>query len=212
VSEQHLPIAVRGYAVRSKLKRNKQSKQPKIEHLWPSGVLIFDTETTTDKTQRFLFGSYRLCQWPKKGGGLICQKEGLIYADDLPKTDPEGFACLQEYAESRAADTPRGFPNSIRFLSRSEFVKAVFYPLGYGAEALIVGFNLPFDISRIAVDYGSARNQQYRSGFSFILAQYRDKKTRKMLAHSGQSDHLFRPIVIGRFGHCDRSEATLARG
>ncbi len=30
-------------------------------------------------------------------------------------------------------------------------------------------------------------------------------------AHSGQSDHLFRPIVIGRFGHCDRSEATRAR-
>ena len=31
-------------------------------------------------------------------------------------------------------------------------------------------------------------------------------------AHSGQSDHLFRPIVIGHFAHCDRSEATLARG
>jgi hypothetical protein len=37
-------------------------------------------------------------------------------------------------------------------------------------------------------------------------------KATRAFAYSGQSDHLFRPIVIGRFGHCDRSEATLARG
>jgi len=52
-----LPIALRAYAIRSgslgKKKRKKKSKKP-IPYTWPDSVLIFDTETTPDATQRLL--------------------------------------------------------------------------------------------------------------------------------------------------------------
>src|SRR5205823_3709192 len=44
------------------------------------------------------------------------------------------------------------------------------------AGALVVGFNLPFDLSRLAVECGEARGQ-YRGGFSFVLWAYRDATT-----------------------------------
>src|SRR6185437_9626610 len=50
------------------------------------------------------------------------------------------------------------------------------------AGALIVGFNLPFDISRIAVRWAAARN----GGFSFVLSQLANKKL----------DNVHRPRVV----------------
>ena len=41
------------------------------------------------------------------------------------------------------------------------------------ANALIVGFNLPFDLSRIAVDWNTAQN----GGWTLILKQWRNPKT-----------------------------------
>jgi hypothetical protein len=40
----------------------------------------------------------------------------------------------------------------------------------YDAHALCVGFNLPFDLSRLAISYGLAR-ERFRNGFSFILSK-----------------------------------------
>ena len=210
VSPRHLPIAVRAYAVRAKSARSKRVQTFEADHSWPRRVLVFDTETTTDKTQRLLFGSYRFYQWSDEENQLVCREEGLIYADNLRRTNPKGFACLQEYAETQLAETAPDCPDAIWLRSRSEFVDDVLYPLGYQARALIVGFNLPFDLSRIAVDCGAARSRarrsrdapvRYRGGFSFLMSRYRDKKTRKLQPNS------YRPRI--RIQHIDSKKAFI---
>ena len=122
-----LPIAVRAYAERLK-KRKARRKASWIQEIdWSRDVVVFDTETTIDKTQQLTFGSYRVGRWSADGSRLECREEGLFYADSLPKTDPEGFALLQEYAKSRRAQVAPDCPDSIQLLSRSEFAEEVLY-------------------------------------------------------------------------------------
>jgi hypothetical protein len=195
-----LPIAVRAYAQRLK-KRTARRKASWVQETdWPRDVVVFDTETTTNKTQRLTFGSYRFGRWSEDGTQIECREEGLFYADELPKTDPEGFALLQEYAKSRRAEVVSECPDSILLLSRSEFVEEVLYQLGYKARALIVGFNLPFDLSRLAVDCGAGRGR-FRGGFSFVMSRYRDKRTRKLLPNP------FQPRI--RIRHVDSKRAFI---
>src|SRR5271166_1909552 len=58
----------------------------------------------------------------------------------------------------------------IRLLTRTEFVNEVFYGSAYAVGAQIVGFNLPFDLSRIAIRHASARRNM-RGGFSLTLSE-----------------------------------------
>ena len=60
-------------------------------------------------------------------------------------------------------------------LSRAAFIERVFWE-SVRAGALIVGFNLSFDISRIAVRWTAARN----GGFSFVLSQLSDKQLKNI--------------------------------
>ena len=53
-------------------------------------------------------------------------------------------------------------------MSRKEFVERVFYPHVYQARAKCIGFNLPFDLSRLAISYGKAR--KFAGGFSLKLS------------------------------------------
>ena len=59
-----------------------------------------------------------------------------------------------------ALDEPlEPFPQALLWLMpRSEFV-ALFYDYAYRQRAMVVGFNLPFDISRLAVKWGTARSR-----------------------------------------------------
>ncbi len=139
-------------------------------------ALVLDTETTTDYTQRLLFGSYRLLDLRGKTHPVgACLLEGLLYDDELPTRDPEGWAILQTYAAERAPDLhePRRTA-ALALHSRREFLDKVFWRLGYKARPLIVGFNLPFDLSRLAVRAEDAR-WSYEGGFSLILWDYLDK-------------------------------------
>ncbi len=176
----YLPVAVRAYAETvaiaegEKLARRRQSRTSSSR--WPEAVLIFDTETTTDATQRLTFGCYRYCVWTQDGR-LVCVEEGIIHADDLPERDPAGFATLKEYARSHWGEcVAPGHSAIMPVYSRSEFMAQVFWKRACKDRALVVGFNLPFDLSRIAVDWGQARGR-FMGGFSFVLAQYRDNET-----------------------------------
>ena len=73
-----LPIAVRVFPDRSDAERDIRS-----ERSWrlPEGMLVFDTETRVDATQKLTFGSYRFVVAGE------CLEEGLFYGDDLPKAD-----------------------------------------------------------------------------------------------------------------------------
>jgi hypothetical protein len=151
----HLPIALRAYAIpqfrdlddgqKVKPKRKKSRVPPSP---W---ALVFDTETDTDAGQGLRFGTYQL----RKADEL--REAGIFY-------DPEGVRAeelemLRAYARER----------ELELLSRDQFADQIFYRFGYFLRATIIGFNLPFDISRIAIAHNSARGE-IRGGFTFKIS------------------------------------------
>jgi hypothetical protein len=59
----------------------------------------------------------------------------------------------------------------LRLVSAREFAKDVLYPTAHRARRWVVGFNLPFDLSRLATSVSTS--QQYLAGgFSLVLIDY----------------------------------------
>ena len=113
-------------------------------------ALIFDCETTIDAAQALRVGFF---QSRKEG---ILEREGLFFdAETLSEPD---IAVILAYAES----------NGLEALSIKDFRTDVFLKIGYHWQGNVIGFNLPFDISRIAEDHSEARGS-LRGGFSFSL-------------------------------------------
>jgi transcriptional regulator with XRE-family HTH domain len=137
-------------------------------------TLIFDTETTTDAVQQLRFGCYQL----RKGYDL---DEAGIFYDPASLSDDEQ-ALVAEYATACRC----------RLMTVEGFIGDIFYGIGYDLGAMIVGFNLPFDLSRLAIRHASARGKTMRGGFSFQLSP--DKRR-----PSVQIKHLSRRAALIRF-------------
>jgi hypothetical protein len=137
--------------------------------------IVFDTETTTDETQRFVFGCFRYLV--RHNGKFHTLAEGLIHADDLADTDPEAYRELFTYVQRNSADVnmrfmgPREPDWHLHLISRKQFVERWIWDVGYKRDAIISGFNLPFDFSRIALAATEAR-APFTDGFSFQLWDY----------------------------------------
>lgn len=151
----HLALSLRAFAESEIEKKPKKlsKKRPPFASDW---TLIFDTETTTDAGQSLRIGTYQV----RKAGKLF--GSGVFF-------DPEGVsdAELKTLKSYTAA-------NGLSLLSRDEFADNIFYDIGYQLRATIIGFNLPFDISRIAIRHGSARSNEYqnmRGGFTFTISK-----------------------------------------
>jgi hypothetical protein len=157
----HLAVSLRAFAgpqfveLREPSKRKRKSSRQGAS----SWALIFDTETKTDAGQSFRFGTYQV----RNNGEL--KEAGICY-------DPEGvtadeLATLRSHADA----------NGLRLLSLAHFVDDIFFGIGWRLRAAIVGFNLPFDISRLAFRHGSARSREdgsrndMRGGFTFSLSR-----------------------------------------
>jgi len=141
----------------------KKGWDRKRSHKWPRYCLIFDTETRVDAKQKLTFGCYRRCVLD--GDGYRCIEEGLFYADDPPQND---VAILERYtADKRNIASIESFPakTSIGLMTRSAFVNRIFWRAIQRRE-LIVGFNLPFDLSRLAVRFGNGRKNSWSLAFS----------------------------------------------
>ncbi len=154
-----LPVAVRAFASRltenPKSSRRKHAQQPKPQPVgFSDWTLVFDTETTTDASQQLRFGVYQV----RKSGDL--REEGLFY-DPISLIDSE-LTTLRSYADERGLEVR----------TAEGFVEGVFFPCVYELRGLCVGFNLPFDLSRIAIEHGSARREM-RGGFSLKLSENR---------------------------------------
>ncbi len=158
-------IAVRAYAPREGAKPKKGRKRSRVLDPGPSSrVLLFDTETTTGAVQQLRFGSYL---WVDEDGA----EEGLFY-DPASVTEDE-LACLQVYAGRRG----------LRLITDRDFCEAVFYARAYLQDATIVGFNLPFDISRLAVHH-----RPLLDAFSFQLcAEGHDEHPNITITHLSSS-------------------------
>ena len=118
-------------------------------------TLVFDCETTTDATQRLRFGFYQIRR------GEVLNKKGVFY--DPKAINSEEEAILRDYAESR----------NHALMTVAAFRSEIFLKYGHTRHGTIVGFNLPFDLSRIAIGHGPARRSM-RGGFSFQLTANRE--------------------------------------
>jgi hypothetical protein len=161
-------------------------------------VLVFDTETTTDTAQRLLYGFFRIYDRDR----LV--HEGLIAAEVM---DPESMALIAERASK----------SRLPIYSRERFVEEVFYPEVYREGTLCVGFNLPFDLTRIAVHAGVGRGQNRRK-FRIVLTRRIRWHDLRIESATGKAAFIGftpkrklqeweRPFFAGRF--CDLS--TLSR-
>lgn len=131
--------AIRAWVEPNRSRRKRPAAVPWRPMPYGERVLVFDTETTTDSTQRLLYGFFRLYESDR----LIL--EGVIMAETL-STDQ--IAIITAYARR----------NRLRAYTREEFVEGVFYPEVYALGTLCAGFNLPFDLSRIALHAGNGRD------------------------------------------------------
>jgi hypothetical protein len=169
-----LPIAVRVYPQAP----TSDKVSPRNRKRWhrPDTILVFDTETRIDATQALTFGSYRFF---RKGR---CLEEGLFYGDDLQASEKQA---LREYVASHRPDTTEEGLQELLLLSRGEFVDRL-YSAAYKGRCLLVGFNLPFDLARVAFDFTSARGR-FAGGFSLGLWAYSEA--------GGERSNSFRPRI-----------------
>lgn len=158
----HLPLSLRAYAGPQFVElSDPDAPKPKTKRVPLSAsawTLVFDCETTTHPGQSLRFGAYQF----RHGDDL--DEAGLFY-------DPEGVSAdeldvLRQYAVAK----------TLLLRTREAFVDEVFFARAYQLRATIVGFNLPFDISRLAISHGSARTPLdaeaggMRGAFTFKLS------------------------------------------
>jgi hypothetical protein len=146
----------------------KRSRSPK---LWPDYALVWDTETSLDLEQTLNFGVWRFCQL--RDTEYVAVQEGIFYRDGLARKD---IQTILAYKQKHLADRLASAADpELTVLSRASFVEKVFWE-SVRAGALIVGFNLPFDIARIAAQWTAAHN----GGFSFVLSQLSEKQVENL--------------------------------
>jgi hypothetical protein len=149
-----------GKTGKGKRRRRDLRRGPKK---WPGYAVVFDCETRIDTGQDLTFGFYRVLRL--EGDTYQFEEEGAFYDDDLAARERD---VLERYVDT--ADTEvKSFPPRFPLHPRSRFVKQVFY--GYARKgALIVGFNLPFDLTRLARRWPKGKKNEW----SLVLVQYAD--------------------------------------
>lgn len=147
--------------------QSRTSRERKKLTKWARFALVFDCETTCDQHQALTFLWWRFCEL--KNGVYICQQEGVVYADGL---DQKAVKLIRDFAHPLHAEVEEGCPGKISVQSRTEFVDGQFWE-ALRAGAVIVCFNAPFDLSRLALDYCEAKSKN--SGWSMVLWKYNGK-------------------------------------
>jgi hypothetical protein len=153
-----LSIALRAFVSKAPEPEVMQKKAKRPRRARPSAgpseyTLVFDTETTIDASQRLRIGCYQFRK------GEVLDEQGLFFDPNvlLSETDKE---LLEDFAKSRG----------LKCMTKAAFIDDIFYGLAYDLRATIVGFNLPFDLSRLALRHNSARGKM-RGGFTFQLSE-----------------------------------------
>jgi len=114
--------------------------------------MIIDTETTIDRYQNLTFGSC-LIQIKTSTG---FKEEWYLFYGDIPNDKSK---IIEDY----------GKEHNITVMPVREFVDNIFYPNAFIKRCEVIGFNLPFDLSRLAIDYGIARKT--KDAFSLKLSE-----------------------------------------
>jgi hypothetical protein len=112
-------------------------------------TLVFDTETKTDTHQELRFGIAQLYS-----NGRLTQT--WVFAGDLTAKERE---TISTWAAAHNAPV----------LTLFEFVTKEFLPLAVSQRAVVVGFNLPFDLARIAAEWEPKRKFARKRAWTLSL-------------------------------------------
>lgn len=148
---ESVQMALRAY-IRGRSREQPRDTNRQLER----PAMVIDTETTEDEFLNLLFGSCGI--WVS---GYL-HRLILFHPQDLPKKDIDKLA--------KHAQTHKVEGKNIEVMSAPEFVDKVFFPWIVQNEAICVGFNLKFDLSRLAVRYGYGR-RKWKNGFTFWLTE-----------------------------------------
>jgi hypothetical protein len=152
-------LAVRGLPLtrRDEHSRSREDQAERVSDL----DLVLDTETRTDHTQRLLFGSARLY------ASDAYLAEWLYYPPDISLAE---LAVLEAFVQCHADDAD----GHIRLLPVADFLRRVFARVAYREHGRVIGFNLPFDLSRFALAWRPATDW-FAGGFTLQLYEYIDE-------------------------------------
>jgi hypothetical protein len=148
-----VPVAVRAWTTHGK--RKKRPGAGGYDHGPSAWSLTFDTETTLDPGQALRVGAYQLRRRAR------LHEEGIFY-EPAALTDTE-IKTLRLYAAAEG----------IVVRTREEFAGDVFLRTACDRRGLIIGHNLPFDLSRISIANRPAqsRDPSMRGGFTLTLSR-----------------------------------------
>jgi len=152
----------------SKFKRHRGRSRKERKHKWPRYAFVFDTESRRNTNQDLTFGFYRVFKLAVDSYRLI--EEGAFYANNL--SDHERTT-LKSYIDKADHDF-KTFPPRFPLYPRDEFVKNVFFKWARRG-AMIVGYNLVFDLSRLALAWPKAN----RGEWSLMLVKNADGSENK---------------------------------
>jgi len=130
---------------------------------WPTYALVFDCESRIDTGQELTFGFYRVLKLNGTTYDLV--EEGAFFDDDLPTHERE---ILDSYLSEAIPDVT-SFPPQFPLHSRSKFLRSILYKYARKG-ALIVGFNLCFDLARFARKWGEGDENEW----SLVLSEHPD--------------------------------------
>ncbi len=145
-------IALRAYLPSKEPRKGFVDDAPRADQ----AVLVLDTETTQDEYLILRFGSCGI--WVSGYEHRFI----LFHARNLPGIDIE---TLERYARTQSQ-----VPIRVEVMPVDRFIEAVFLPWLTHNRALCVGFNLAFDLSRLAVKYGYGRGR-WKNGFALWLTR-----------------------------------------
>ena len=119
--------------------------------------LVFDTETTVDARQALRFGFFQL------RFGLALDRKGVFYEPgELSESEVQ---TLIDFSKDQGLEC----------MTSEEFRERLFLGAAYDFGASYIGFNLPFDLSRLAVGHSDAKPSRGSSamvgGFSFRFSE-----------------------------------------
>jgi len=141
-----------------------------IERPYGGYCLVLDTETTVDERQALRVGFYIVCGISHdekhrfyRGGRLdraaldTVIAQGVFYDPD--ELTPDDITTVKRWAQEH---------NIKACMPVRDFVKKVFYKWVYKEQALCIGHNIAFDVTRLATEWGAAMGD-LRGGFTFKL-------------------------------------------
>jgi hypothetical protein len=161
-----------------------------MQRRYPHEALVFDTETLPGPAQNLRFLVWRFYRdHPDATPGMTCVEEGIAFPDDLDWLKPREFTLLRDFVARHQAETSSGFPPQLQLQPLSWWLNERFFRYGYGHRdrCAVVGFNLLFDLGRLAQYWAPAKGR-YSGGYSLGFwgkfdesGKWRDSKHRGRL-------------------------------